>query len=649
MLFSLVDDFKNLHKQLEHIEAERKFLETRNDEMSICMREALKKQTEAEESKLQLESNLKNIQKTLEETLNSKAHIETQAISKENFMNAQIFEFETRLQEAQNRTNMVKTECEEKLKSQENVFFVQIRGLEERNIIAKQNFETKLQEYDQGFGKKARGGERRKAITNNEIKVFQTKFEELEKEIRDKNQKIGEFEKEIKHFKNYSLTDQVKRKIDEVNLDKLKEELNEERKQKCNLEFENRRLSNLNAKLQTYNRKIANDYENVGKQLKEKKEKFEKELEKHTAENQRLETQLQYLGNLEAENSKLNEIQLENEKLKSEFESMKKRFEFIKEQKNKLEEFLDKTSPEMSSLNEQKLEEKILILKEEKSKLEERLKQLEDEKCFLEVDLKEARAKYKEFEDTLNQAKNDCPNYECHLTIENLNDEVKKLKLKISDLIEDNERLKQDVENLEKNSDEYEELLESCRSLENRICSTEKELENRRHTQNLDLKKDIKSGMDIEEKIMAHETYVENFYTNNPNACRKCSEIIEEFPQKVEHTISNHMSENLSDYNSIIAELLVCFPAAQDKVLEKRHQSTLYGTLLLNRTEPDTQAQIDESDIWVVPHEHQSRNSGQQSSQERGNLKRHYSSTNENFREQTVNPKSGQYFLNRTN
>uniref|UniRef100_A0A914E3V1 Uncharacterized protein n=1 Tax=Acrobeloides nanus TaxID=290746 RepID=A0A914E3V1_9BILA len=100
------------------------------------------------------------------------------------------------------------------------------------------------------------------------------------------------------------------------------------------------------------------------------------------------------------------------------------------------------------------------------------------------------------------------------------------------------------------------------------------------------------------------------------------------------------MSENLSDYNSIIAELLVCFPAARDKVPEKRHQSTVYGTLLLNRTEPDTQAQIDESDIWVVPHKHQSRNSGQQSSQERENLKRHYSSINEYFREQTVNPKS---------
>uniref|UniRef100_A0A914DDW7 Uncharacterized protein n=1 Tax=Acrobeloides nanus TaxID=290746 RepID=A0A914DDW7_9BILA len=118
---------------------------------------------------------------------------------------------------------------------------------------------------------------------------------------------------------------------------------------------------------------------------------------------------------------------------------MKKRFEFIKEQKNKLEEFLDKTPPEMSTLKEQKLEEKVLILKKEKSKLEERLKQLEDEKCFLEVDLKEARAKYKEFEDTLNQAKNECLNYECHLTIENLNDEVKKLKSKVSDLVEDNE------------------------------------------------------------------------------------------------------------------------------------------------------------------------------------------------------------------
>ena len=50
------------------------------------MEEALKKQNEAEESKLQLESNLKNIQKTLEETLNSKSQIESQAINKENFM-----------------------------------------------------------------------------------------------------------------------------------------------------------------------------------------------------------------------------------------------------------------------------------------------------------------------------------------------------------------------------------------------------------------------------------------------------------------------------------------------------------------------------------------------------------------------------------
>lgn len=80
-------------------------------------------------------------------------------------------------------------------------------------------------------------------------------------------------------------------------------------------------------------------------------------------------------------------------------------------------------------------------------------------------------------------------------------------------MVEDNERLKQDVEILEKNSDEYEELLESCRSLENRIYSTEKELENRGHPQNLDLKKDIKSKMDMEEKIMAHENYVEVFFS----------------------------------------------------------------------------------------------------------------------------------------
>ena len=367
----------------------------------------------------------------------------------------------------QSELEMLRKENEKLRNRKDDDYKIKIEELEEQLKIKEEKLE--------GLENKIKNNDNNDDEQKEKIKELEEKLEREKEKNKKLNQKSGDQDllKEIEEMEEeyqikIKLLEDKSKKMKDQNDEQLKNAENKYKKRITELEEELRIQIEKNKKFRENQKDGEDDLNNrineledslnkqieINKQLKLKIKNIEDESENKIKE---LEDQIKRL----MEQNKKLQISLKNlENEKKELEDLLKKSQ---DQNKKLQLSMKKMKEEYEE-KLRELEGQIKKLKDENKKLKERIKEIEDE---YENKIRDLENKYKRME---KEYKNKI--LELQEELKRKEELIKKLKNKNNKLIEENENLKDELERLKDALREKEKIIESLQSVRKEIVET---------------------------------------------------------------------------------------------------------------------------------------------------------------------------------